>query len=320
MRYLARRLTHSTLILLAISFLSFALLQWGPGEFFDELRMNPRVSVQTIQGLRAQYGLNQPLGVRYGRWMRSVFKGDMGFSFSYNSAIGPLLWARARNTLLLTGSATLLAWLAALALGIWAATKKGRWVDRISGLATSAFVATPDLLVFLLLLWFAARTGWFPTGGMTSPNFEELRLWDRCKDVALHLALPALGLAAVMLPILLRHVRAAMIEALEAPFVRAARGHGIPPGRVVWRYALRAASNPLISLLGYSVAGMLSGSAIVEVILSWPGLGPLMVQAVLARDVFVVLDIVLLSSVLLVAANLLADLLLFASDPRIRVE
>jgi peptide/nickel transport system permease protein len=320
MRYLARRLMHSTLILLAISFLSFALLQWGPGEFFDVLRMNPRVSAQTIRGLRAQYGLDQPLGVRYGRWMRSVFKGDMGFSFSYNSAIGPLLWARARNTLLLTSSATLLAWLAALVLGIWGATRKGRWVDRICGVATSTFVAIPDLLVFLLLLWFAARTGWFPTGGMTSPSFEELRFWDRCKDVALHLALPALGLAAVMLPILLRHVRAAMIEALEAPFVRAARGHGIPPGRVVWRYALPAASNPLISLLGYSVAGMLSGAAIVEVILSWPGLGPLMVQSVLARDVFVVLDIVLWSSALLVASNLLADLLLFASDPRIRME
>ena len=320
MRYLARRLMHSTLILLAISFLSFALLQWGPGEFFDALRMNPRVSAQTIRGLRAQYGLDQPLGVRYGHWMRSVFEGDMGFSFSYNSAIGPLLWARARNTLLLTGSATLLAWLAALALGVWVATKKGRWVDRICGVATSAFVATPDLLVFLLLLWFAARTGWFPTGGMTSPGFEELRFWDRCKDVALHLALPALGLAAVMLPILLRHVRAAMIEALEAPFVRAARGHGIPRRRVVWRYALPAASNPLISLLGYSVAGMLSGSAIVEVILSWPGLGPLMVQAVLARDVFVVLDVVVLSSALLVLSNLLADLLLIASDPRIRVE
>jgi peptide/nickel transport system permease protein len=320
MRYLARRIMHSMLILLAISFLSFALLQWGPGEFFDALRMNPRVSAQTIRDLRAQYGLNRPLSVRYGRWMRSVLQGDMGFSFSYSSAIGPLLWVRARNTLLLTGLATLLAWLAALPLGIWSATKKGRWVDRICGIATSAFVAVPDLLVFLLLLWFAARTGWFPTGGMTSPNFEELGFWDRCKDVALHVALPALGLAAVMLPTLLRHVRAAMIEALQAPFVRAAHGHGIPRGRVVWRYALPAASNPLISLLGYSVAGMLSGSAIVEVILSWPGLGPLMVQAVLARDVFVVLDIVLLSSALLVAANLLADLLLFASDPRIRVE
>ena len=320
MSYLARRVTHSALILLAISFLSFALLQWGPGEFFGALRMNPRISVETIRGLRAQYGLSQPLGIRYEHWMQSVFEGDMGFSFSYNSAVGPLLWARARNTLLLTGCATLLAWLAALSLGIWAATRKGRWADRICGVATSAFVAIPDLLVFLLLLWFAARTGWFPTGGMTSPNFEELRFWDRCKDVALHLALPALGLAAVMLPTLLRHVRASMIEVLEAPFVRAARGHGIPRGRVLWRYALPAASNPLISLLGYSAAGMLSGSAIVEVILSWPGLGPLMVQAVLARDVFVVLDVVVLSAALLVTANLLADLLLIASDPRIRVE
>ena len=111
-----------------------------------------------------------------------------------------------------------------------------------------------------------------------------------------------------------------MIEALESPFIRAARGHGIPRSRLLWRYALPVASNPLISLLGFSVATMLSASVIIEVILSWPGLGPLMVQSILARDIYVVIAIVMLSSVFLVAGNLLADVLLFASDPRIRVE
>ena len=123
-----------------------------------------------------------------------------------------------------------------------------------------------------------------------------------------------------MLPVLLRHVRAAMIEVLDAPFIRAARGHGIPRARLLFRYALPAASNPLISLLGFSVATMLSTSFIAEIVLSWPGLGALMVESIFARDVYVVVAIVMLSSVFLVAGNLLADLLLFASDPRIRTE
>ncbi|MGB6624089.1 MAG: ABC transporter permease [Candidatus Acidiferrales bacterium] len=320
MRYIARRFIHAILLLLAISFLSFALLQWAPGDFFDSMRMNPRISAQTINGMRSEYGMDRPFPVRYALWMRSVLKGDMGFSFSYNSPVGPPLWPRARNTLLLASSSTLLAWLLAIPLGIWTAARKGRWADRACGVATSALLTIPDLLLFLLLLLFAVRTGWFPAGGMLSPGFDDLGFWAKAKDALFHFALPSLGLAVVTLPILLRHIRAAMIEALESPFIRAARGHGIPRSRLLWRYALPAASNPLISLLGFSVATMLSASVIIEVILSWPGLGPLMVQSILARDIYVVIAIVMLSSVFLVAGNLLADVLLFASDPRIRVE
>ena len=320
MRYLIRRVLNAMLLLAAISVFSFALLQWAPGDFFDAMRLNPRVSAQTVDGLRSKYGMNQPLPVRYGHWAFSVLKGDMGFSFSYNSPVGPLLWARARNTLLLTSIATLLAWLLAIPLGIWSAANKGRWGDRACGFSTSALLTIPDLLVFLILLLLAVRTGWFPTGGMISTGFDNFSFWSKCKDVAVHFALPAVGLAVVTLPVLVRHIRSAMVEALESPFIRAARGHGIPRTRLLFRYALPAASNPLISLLGFSVATMLSASVIVEVIMSWPGLGPLMVQAILSRDVYVVVGVVMLSSVFLVAGNLLADVLLFVSDPRIRVE
>jgi len=320
MRYVARRLAHGVLILLAVSFLSFLLLQWAPGDFLAELRMNPRISSQTIDGLSQKYGLDRPLPLRYARWVRSALGGDMGFSFAYNGPVGPLLWTRARNTLLLTGSSTLIAWTLAMPLGIWTAASKDRWGDRAASAAASALLATPDILLFLLLLLLAVRTGWFPAGGMASAGFDDFGTWEKVKDLCAHIALPSLGLALVTMPILVRHIRAAMIEALESPFVRAARGHGIPHARLLWRYAVPAASNPLISLLGLSIAGMLSASAIVEVVLSWPGLGPLIVQSVLARDVYVVLAVVILSSAFLVVGNLIADLLLFASDPRIRVE
>lgn len=320
MRFLARRLLHSIAILLAISFFSFLLLEWAPGDYFEAMRMNPTVSAQTVDVLRAEYGMNRPWPVRYALWMRSLGTGDMGISFAYGTPVGPLLWPRARNTLLLTGASMILAWLLAVPLGVWTASSKDGKADRLCEAGTSILLAIPDLLLYLLLLLVAVRTGWFPTGGMVSFGFSDLTFWKKIEDVVLHFALPTLGLAIVTLPVLVRHVRAAMIEVLDSPFIRAARGHGIPRSRLLWRHALPAASNPLISLFGLSIATMLSASLLMEVILGWPGLGPLMIQAILARDVNVVIGVVMLSSVFLIAGNLLADILLFASDPRIRVE
>ncbi len=320
MKFLGRRLLHSGVILLAISFFAFLLLRSAPGDYFDAMRMNPRVSAETVENLRAQYGMNHSFLVRYADWMGSLAKGDMGISLAYGTPVGPLLWPRARNTLMLTGSAMILSWMLAVPLGVWSAAAKGGWLDRICSLFTSTLLVIPDLLVFLLLLLMAVRTGWLPSGGMTSGNFADLAVWQKAGDLALHFALPALGLAIVSLPLLLRHVRSAMVEVLDSPFIRAARGHGIPRSRILWRFALPAASNPLISLFGLSIATMLSASLIVEVILSWPGLGPLIIQAILSRDLNVVIGVVMLSSVFLIAGNLIADVLLFVSDPRIRVE
>jgi peptide/nickel transport system permease protein len=284
------------------------------------MRLNPRISSQTIDRIRSEYGMDQPLLVRYERWLHSTFEGQMGFSFAYNSPVWPLLRVRARNTLVLTATSTALAWLIAIPLGVWSAEKRGTRGDRFVGLATSTILTVPDLLIFLALLLLAVRTGWFPAGGMESLGAGGMSFWSRIGDSARHLVLPALGLAIVTLPALLRHVRSAMVETLESPFLRAARGHGIPRARLLYRYALPAAVNPLISLFGLSVATMLSASLLAEVILSWPGLGPLLLEAILSRDIYIVTGAVMLSSVFLVAGNLLADFLIFASDPRIRVE
>lgn len=321
MRFLARRLAHAVLLLLAVSFLSFALLQLTPGDFFDGLRLNPEISTQTIQSLRVQYGLDRSLPVRYERWVAALLHGQLGFSLAYRSPVGPLLRERACNTLLLTGTATLLSWLIAIPIGIWSATAKGKWPDRLGGLATSTLLTVPDLLLFLLLLLLAVRTGWFPSGGMVSAGADaNAGFWASAFDIAKHLILPAAGLALVALPALARHIRSSMIEALASPFIRAARAHGISRMRILFRYALPVAANPLISLFGLSIAGMLSVSALAEVVLSWPGLGPLLLESVLARDVYVVAGTVMVAAVFLIGGNFLADLILFAVDPRIRIE
>lgn len=320
MRYLLRRVIQAVFLLFGVSLLTFLFSALAPGNYFDEMRLDPQISPQTIASLRAQYQMDRPMPVRYVRWLNSVLHGEMGFSFAYNSPVAPLLWARARNTLLLTVTATLFAWLIALPLGIWSASLLGRWPDRVLSWVTAGLLVLPELVLALGLLILAVRSGWFPTGGLVSTGFETLSFLGKIRDLAWHMVLPASILVLSSLPLLIRHVRSAMAEVLGSPFLRAAEGHGIPRGKLLYRYALRAAANPLISLFGFSIGALLSGSLLVEVVMSWPGLGPLLLEAILARDVYVVIGGVLLSAVFLVAGNFLSDLLLYWADPRIRAE
>jgi peptide/nickel transport system permease protein len=318
MRQLARRVGQGLLLLAGVSLFSFILLSAAPGNFFDDLKLNPQISPATIAALKTQYGTDRPLPERYARWIVSIARGDWGYSLSYHRPVGGLVWQRARNTLLLTVLATLLAWMVALPWGIIEALHKGGWIDRTGEVLMAVLLATPDVLLALLLLMFAARTGWFPTGGMTSADAVQTAFLPRVRDLGLHLFLPVVGLAIATLPILVRHVRSAMAGVLGAPFMEAARGHGIPKLRLLYRHALPVALNSLISLFGFSIGALLSVSLIVEVILSWPGLGPLVVEAVLARDIYVVVAATMFSSVCLILGNLLADFLLYWNDPRIR--
>jgi peptide/nickel transport system permease protein len=318
MRYLLRRLLQASLLLGGVSILTFLFSTLAPGNYLDEMRLDPQISASTLAALRAQYDLDRPLPVRYARWVKSVARGELGYSFAYNSPVAPLLWVRARNTLLLTVTATLLAWALALPLGIWSAERRGRFPDRAIALLTATLLVVPELVLALGLLILAARSGWFPTGGMISTGFAELSPARQLRDLATHMMLPVTALVLAALPMLLRHIRAAMTDVLHATFFQAAVAHGLPRRQLLYRYALRAAAKPLIALFGFSIGTLLSGSLIVEMVMSWPGLGPLLLEAILARDLYVVIGGVLFSTVFLVAGNFLADLLLYWADPRIR--
>jgi len=320
MCFFMRRLRHALFLLLCVSILAFLFTTLAPGNYFDEMRLNPQIAPETVAALRAQYQLDRPLPLRYASWMNSVVHGRMGFSFAYNTPVAPLLFARARYTLLLTVTATLIAWGIALPLGVWSAERFGRWPDRLLSWGTAALLVIPDLALALGLLVLAVRTGWFPTGGMTSLDFESLPPGGKLRDLTLHMTLPVAVLVLSALPLLLRHVRAAVVGVLDAPFMLAARGHGIPRHTLLYRYALRAAANPLISLFGFSIGALLSGSLLVEVVMSWPGLGPLLLESILSRDLYVVIGGVLLSTFFLVCGNFLADIFLYWADPRIRTE
>ena len=318
MRALLIRLLASLVLILAVSMLSFLLAEVAPGDFLAEMRLDARISEETVAALRARYGLDRPLAERYLSWLRGVASGDLGYSFARRMPVAPLVWPRARNTLALTLLATAQAWSIAVLVGVWAAARPGGWIDRLAAGAVAVLSAVPEILLGLGCLLLAVRTGAFPAGGMTSPDFADLGAWAQARDLAWHFVLPVTALALAGLPVLLRHVRSAMAEALSSPFVQAARGHGVGRRRLLFRFALPAAAGPLISLFGLSIGGLLSGSLVIEVIMGWPGLGPLMLEATLARDLHVVVGVILLSGLLLITGNLLADALLYFADPRIR--
>jgi peptide/nickel transport system permease protein len=316
--FILRRLARAVLLLFGVSVLCFLFTEMAPGSFFDEMRLNPQISPETIANLRSHYGLDQPLVVRYERWLKSAFRGDLGISIAYNSPVTPLLWSRAKNTLLLTTTALLLTWIISVPLGVWAASRRGGLLDRLVTLASSFLISVPELVLAVALLAVVVRWRILRSGGMISADFENLSTWAKLQDVVSHLALPVCILVLAETAVIVRHVRSSVLETLQSPYVQAARGFGISRTRLLFRHVLPVAANPAISLLGFSLAGLLSGSLMVEVVCGWPGLGPLILEATLSRDLYLVIGGIMLSALFMVMGNLVADVLLSALDPRIR--
>ena len=319
MRYLRRRLIRAVLLLFGVSMLCFLFTEMAPGSFFDEMRLNPQISPETIASLRSRYGLDQPLAVRYFRWACSAAQADFGYSIAYNAPVAPLLWTRAKNTLLLNAAAMSMTWLISIPLGIWMATRRRSTWDRAMDGVNSVLISIPEIVIAVALLAIAVRWRILPVGGMTSMDHEALSRWERMRDIASRMLLPVITLTLVESSIIVRHVRASFLEVLGAPFVQAGRGLGIGKMRLLFRHVLPAAANPIISLFGLSLAGLLSGSLLIEAICGWPGLGPLILDATLSRDIDLVIGGIMLSTLFMLGGNLIADTLLLLCDPRIRI-
>lgn len=300
LRHLLRRLLHVAILLFAVSLLTFLLARLTPGSFYDDLKLNPQISPAAIAALETRYGAAEPLPAQYARWIRSALAGDFGFSLAYQRSAAGLLLPRAARTLLLTTLALFLSWFIALPAGFYCAAHPRSAVRRFAAAVSSLLLIVPELLGAILVLYFAARWGVLAPAGNLLP--------------------PLLLLAALSFPIVFRHSFRAAAEALDHTAIRAARAHGIAGTRLWMRYVLPLAANPLISLFGVSIGALISGSLVAEVVLSWPGLGPLFLEAASARDLDVITGVVLLAAVSLAAGNFIADLLLYAADPRIRTE
>ena len=318
--FVIKRLLHLIPVLLGVSLLTTLLLSLTPGDYYTQLSQNPQISPDTLARLRAEEHLDRPWYVRYAYWLKGAVHGDFGYSVAYKVPASQLIFGRLWNTFLLSFAATVLSWGVAVPLGIWAAVKKDSWADRLCSLIAFVGLSVPDVLLALLALMFAAATGWFPVGGSQGSLYDLMSPWQQFSDRLQHLILPAIVLAASDLAGIMRQMRSNLLDTLRAEFLTAARAKGVPEGWVIYKHALRNAINPLLTIFGYSLAGLLSGAFIVENIMAWPGLGRLTMEALLAKDYYLVVDTVVMAAGLLVAGNFVADLLLAWSDPRIRLK
>lgn len=316
--YILRRLLQTLPLLIGISALTFLLLQLAPGDFLTQMAENPSVSAETIEAMRRGFGLDQPWYVQYARYVENVLLHlDFGQSFSRRQPVFDVLSEGLKNTLLLAGASAAVTWGLAIPLGMWAAVKQHSWVDRLLSFIAFVWLSIPEILSGLLFLMLAARTGWFPVGGMRSIDYDDLTPFGQVLDIAHHLVLPALVVGLIPLAGRMRQMRGNLLDVLRLDYVTTARSKGLDERVVIVKHALRNALNPMITLFGYTLGALVSGSFIAEIIFSWPGLGRITLDAILTQDQYLVMGSVLMASVVLVAGNLIADLLLVIADPRI---
>ena len=318
--YIGRRLLHMVPLLLGISLISFIIIQLAPGDFLTQQALNPQVSAERVAQERARFGLDRPVYLQYFIWLRNALRLDFGHSFSYRIPVFRLIGSRLFNTFVLSLSAMAFTWILSIPLGIISAIRQYSWVDKLLTFFAFLGLAIPNFFFALLLLFMAMRTGWFPVGGMYSIDYQSLSLAGKIWDRVYHLILPTIVLGTSGMAGLMRQMRGNLLDYLKADFLTTARAKELSEGVVIWKHAVRNAINPIITIFGLSLPGLLSGAALTEIIMAWPGLGRLMLEAVLAQDLYLVMGSLIMSSVLLIVSNLAADLLLAWVDPRIRYD
>jgi peptide/nickel transport system permease protein len=319
-RFILKRILVAVPLLLVISFLTFVLIQLAPGNFFDTLRMDPQISESTIAHYEQLYHLNAPVLAQYGYWLKSLLRLDLGYSFFYNIPVSKIILSRLLNTLILSLAGLLVTWLVAIPIGIIAAVNRNRFLDRLFSFFSFVALSLPNFFLAFLLLYLASHLKILPLGGMHSASFDDLNWAQKILDLGKHLVIPTLVISVAAIAGLQRLMRGNLLEVLRQQYILAARAKGLPENRVIYRHALRNAINPMVTIFGYHLSDLLSGEALVEIICNWPGLGTVMLTAVRAQDLYLVMASMLMGGVLLLAGNLLADILLAYFDPRIRYE
>ena len=317
-RYAVRRLGAALLTVLLVVSITFLLAHLAPGEPMlgdaERLRADP----VRVARLRAEFGLDQPMPVQYGRYVMNAMRGRLGDSFVSHRPAFDLLRERLPRTALLAGASLALAFAAGIGLATVQARRAGSWADAAISSVTLTLHSTPVFwLGLVLMLAFAQWLGWLPVSGMTTAvEYERMGLMARIADVLRHLVLPAVTLALVQTAEIARFQRGALIDALGSGFVQAARARGAADRAIMFHHALRASLAPAVVIAGMSVPALLAGSVLVESVFGWPGMGRMTHEAIIARDYNVILAAAITSGTLVALGNLAADLAVRRLDPR----
>ena len=319
-KYVLRRLAGAIPLVLGIATIIFFLVNLAPGSPVD-LIIGPGVNQEFRAQMIRNFGLDQPLPVRYVKWLGAMFTGDFGYSFSYSKPVLAVLFDFLPNTILLSVAALGLAFFFGIVLGTIQAVRQYSALDSSLSVVLLFFYSMPSFwLALMLILTMSLMLGWFPVSGPTGNEYEFLSLSGRILDRARHLALPTLSLALVLTAGIARYMRGSMLEVVRQGYIRTAHAKGLPERVVVFKHALRNALIPIITLVGLYLPFLFSGTVFIETIFAWPGMGRTIVNAIFQRDYPLVMAGSFFFATMVVLANLVADVLYAVIDPRIRYE
>ncbi len=316
--FIVRRLLLAIPMLLGITFLTFVIIN-AQGNPVADLQRNPRFRPADIERIRDNLGLNEPLTVRYVKWVSNLLRGDLGISLSNATPVRDRILGVLPNTLVLTGVSLLASLVLSIPLGVFSAAKRGSWFDNtVTVLSVAAFAMPIFWLALLLILVFASQFRQWGLPSLPVSGMYDVRAGGGFLDRVEHLILPVVALSLGDLAVWTRYIRSQMLEVIRQDYVRTARAKGVSENGIIFGHAFRNALLPLITLVGLSLPGLVGGAFIVETVFAWPGLGRLTVEAARKSDYTLILGTVLMVSVLTLLANLLADVAYAVLDPRIR--
>ncbi|MGH7574930.1 MAG: ABC transporter permease [Longimicrobiales bacterium] len=324
--FILRRLLGAIPLLLGVATLIFFVLNLAPGDP-AALYYNPTIPPEVIDQIRRNLGLDQPIHVRYLKWLGALVTGDFGYSFARSEPVSAIVFGALPNTLILTGIALLLVFVIGVAIGVYQAVRQYSVGDSVLSVVSLFFYSMPSfwlaLMLMLVLSLKAHEWGWpiaFPATGITSVDYDFLPLGARIGDRLMHLILPVTTLTLALAAGVARYTRGQMLEVIRQDYVRTARAKGLPERTVIFKHALRNSLIPVITLLGLYLPFLFSGAVFVEYIFAWPGMGRVIVDAIFQRDYPVVMATSFIFAAMVVAGNLLADVLYAVADPRIRYD
>ena len=316
--YIIRRLLQLIPLLIGISLISFFVMHLAPGDP-TALFIDPNVNPTELARVKANWGLDQPIYIQYGKWLINAVKGDFGRSYITSQPVIAEIGERLPATLLLMISSMILTLLISIPIGVYSAVKKGSWFDNFFTVFSFAGMAIPSFwLGLMLMLLFSVQLDWLPAVGMFNPLMKHTHPLYRALDVMVHMILPLITMTILSLAGISRYQRAAMLEVLNQDFIKVARAKGLPERVVIFKHALRNALIPIVTILGLSLPDLFGGAFIIETVFAWPGMGRLGVQSIFQRNYPDIMGIVMLSAVLIILGNLLADMGYALVDPRIR--
>ena len=324
--YVTRRLLGAIPLILGIATIIFFVVNLAPGDP-TAIYANQNVPPEVLEQIRSNFGLDEPLHIRYWKWLTAFFTGDFGYSFAHSRPVADIIMETLPPTLMLAGSTLVLIFLIGVTTGIFQAVRQHKPADRILSITSLFFYSMPSfwLGLMLMLLFSLKAHEWglpfaLPPTGMTSVDYEFLPFWQQVTDRLVHLILPVLTLTLVMSAGIARYTRGQMLEVIRQDYIRTAKAKGLPSRTVIFKHALRNSLLPVITLLGLYLPLLFSGSVFVEVIFSWPGMGRVIVDAIFQRDYPVVMATSFIFALVVVLGSLVADILYAVADPRIRYE